>query len=73
MKRCKNCDFWIKQNDELVKINAALGERNQALERICGEVQYGSLAQVLALLRPEQVDEVTTYAKYLLSKDSMKK
>lgn len=73
MRRCKNCDFWIKQNDELVKINAALGERNQALERICGEVQYGGLAQVLSLLSSEQIDEVKTFAEYLLSKELMKK
>ena len=26
MDKCKRCDFWMRQNEELIKVNAALGE-----------------------------------------------
>ena len=69
MKECRNCASYKELNADLIKTNAALGDRMRALEKICGEMQYGSLAQVLSLLSSEQIDEVKTFAEYLLSKN----
>lgn len=66
---CRNCKFWINQNDDLIKINAALGERNRALEKICDELSYGGLAGVLGRLNLDQVQAVKVFAQWLLKED----
>lgn len=64
---CKRCKFWINQNDELIKINSALGERNRALEKICSELSYGELAGILEKLSSDQLQAVKVFAGLLLT------
>jgi hypothetical protein len=64
---CKKCEFWIKQNDALIKTNAALGERNRALEKICSELSYGELAGILEKLSSDQLQAVKVFAGLLLT------
>lgn len=73
MKNCKRCAFWIEQNNELIKINAALGERNQALEKLCGDLSYGELSEMLCKLNPDQIKAVKAFAGLLLSRDDLRK
>ena len=70
---CKKCEFWLKQNDNLIKINAALGERNMALEKICNDLSYGELAGLLCKLNVDQVKAVKTFAGLLLEREDLLK
>ena len=70
---CKNCRYWIRQNEDLIKINAALGERNRALEKVCDEIDYGDLVRVLGKLDPGQLKAVKAFAEYILRDDQVKR
>jgi hypothetical protein len=66
---CSNCKFWIKQNDDLIKINAALGERNRALEKVIEELDGGDIVRVLGRLSLNQLSSVKSFAQWLLAED----
>ena len=70
---CKKCEFWLRQNDNLIKINTALGERNLALEKICNELTYGELADLLSKLNPDQVQAVKVFTGLLLERKDLLK
>ena len=67
MRNCYDCKMLIRQNDELIKINAALGERNRALEKICSESNYGEFAGILEKLSSDQLQAVKVFAGLLLT------
>lgn len=70
---CKNCKFWIGQNEMLIKINADLGERNRALEKVCDEIDHGEIVRVLGKLNPTQLNAVKAFARYIMDEDELQK
>lgn len=68
MKKNKQIEFWQRSHNEMMEINAELGERIAFLEGKLMEIRREDLMGVVAQLPDEQRKSVKDYAEFLLDK-----